>query len=398
MRRTIIAFLFVVFPFSLHAQEVPLTRAEGPALPALSQSNVSRAEGFRILWEPLKRSVEEVNGNTFDDVAKDHPQFPLLTFAKARMILNDTATFRPEEPLHLKDALLWLLRSRNVDAPSDIIESTLPQFLAYYPLLERPAASLSENPTISEEELRRLIQKLDTFLREERHTVSFYAEEFAGRGTAFGETFDPSAFTAAHRYLPHNTLVHVTYHSDANCLPSEAPQGGAKEGQQSTVNCPTQSVVVRINDRGPYVDGRDMDLSAAAFEKLAPRSVGVLGNVTFERLGEAPMVTVCKESLAAWPENIAGFTRYQRRLGRTLLTPGIPLRAVRGERLPLSADQSFRILQIIPPRGRAIRYEKWTRRGEEVTIHFVQPGTYVLVLLADSGKRQRFRTEVGNCF
>lgn len=368
MRRTLIVLLFLVLPFPLAAERTPITRAEG----------------FRILWEPLRRSIEEVREEPFQDVLNDHPHFKLLTFGKARQMLDDEDTFRPERPLHLKDALLWLLRSRNVDAPSDITDTTLLQFLAYYPLLEEPLEILAENPTVNVQELTQLIEKLDTFLREERHTVSFYAEEFAGKGTAFGETFDPTAFTAAHRYLPYNILVRVTYRpTPQDCKPSSVA---------CHAELAERSVVVRINDRGPYIDGRDMDLSLAAFEKLAPRSTGVLTNVTFERLGDAPMVAACTDGRAAWPQS--GFTRYQRRLGRTLLDPGIPRRAMRGGTLQLSGNQSFRVLQVLPPRGKPIRYEKWTRRGEEVTIHFVQPGTYVLVLLADSGKRQRFRTEV----
>lgn len=350
---TVLLFLAPLLPLSVSAGELPVTRAEGPVL--------SRAEGFRMLWEPLKRTVEDVREEPFGDIPADHAQFKLLIFAKTRKILDDETEFHPDDPLHLKETLLWLLRSRNVDQPSDITDVTLPQFLAYYPLLENPEDSLAENPAVTGEELQTVMEKLDTFLRRELHTVSFYAEEFAGKRTAFGEMFDPAALTAAHRYLPQNTLVRVT-HKDSG-----------------------KSVTVRINDRGPYVDGRDMDLSLTAFEQLAPRGTGILTNVTFERLGDTGETTT-----------LCSGVQYQRRLGRTVLEPGIPRKTVRGDMLHLSANQSFRVLQIIPPRGKAIRYEKWIRRGEEVQIHFVQPGTYILVLLPDNGRRQRFRTEVGN--
>ncbi|MEV4753866.1 septal ring lytic transglycosylase RlpA family protein [Micromonospora sp. NPDC049559] len=87
--------------------------------------------------------------------------------------------------------------------------------------------------------------------------ASFYDE---GQMTANGETFDPDALTAAHKTLPFNTRVRVTN-----------PANG-------------KSVVVRINDRGPYVDGRCLDLSRAAFQAIAPLSQGE-ATVRYEVLG-----------------------------------------------------------------------------------------------------------------
>lgn len=70
--------------------------------------------------------------------------------------------------------------------------------------------------------------------------------------TASGGTFDPSAMTAAHKSLPFGTQVEVTN-----------PSNG-------------KSVVVTINDRGPYVAGRCLDLSTASFETIASASQGVV--------------------------------------------------------------------------------------------------------------------------
>jgi rare lipoprotein A len=75
-------------------------------------------------------------------------------------------------------------------------------------------------------------------------TASYYAHKFHGRRTASGETFDNGAMTAAHRTLPFGSLVRVTN-----------PANG-------------QSVVVRINDRGPFTRGRAIDVSRAAAEQL----------------------------------------------------------------------------------------------------------------------------------
>ena len=74
--------------------------------------------------------------------------------------------------------------------------------------------------------------------------ASFYADKFEGTPTASGEKYHHSRFTAAHKTLPFGTKVKVTNLSN------------------------DQSVEVVINDRGPYVENRIVDLSKAAAEKL----------------------------------------------------------------------------------------------------------------------------------
>jgi rare lipoprotein A len=86
--------------------------------------------------------------------------------------------------------------------------------------------------------------------------ASYYDEP---QPTANGEEFDPEALTAAHKTWPFNTRVRVTN-----------PENG-------------KSVIVRINDRGPYVDGRCIDLSRAAFRAIASLGLGHI-DVTYEIL------------------------------------------------------------------------------------------------------------------
>jgi len=81
--------------------------------------------------------------------------------------------------------------------------------------------------------------------------ASFYADKFEGRPTASGEKYRHSKLTAAHKTLPFGTKIKVT--NIANNL----------------------SVEVVVNDRGPYVDGRIVDLSKAAAEKLGFISKGI---------------------------------------------------------------------------------------------------------------------------
>ena len=85
--------------------------------------------------------------------------------------------------------------------------------------------------------------------------ASYYAEEFNGRTTANGERFDMHALTAAHRTLPFNTVVRVTHIENG------------------------LSVVVRINDRGPFKDDRVIDLSLEAAQRIGLISKGT-GPVT----------------------------------------------------------------------------------------------------------------------
>ena len=71
--------------------------------------------------------------------------------------------------------------------------------------------------------------------------ASYYAEPYHGRKTASGEVFDTyQGLTAAHRTLPFNTMVRVTNKTNG------------------------REVDVRINDRGPFIDGRVIDLSLVA--------------------------------------------------------------------------------------------------------------------------------------
>jgi rare lipoprotein A len=78
----------------------------------------------------------------------------------------------------------------------------------------------------------------------ERGMASWYGPAHQGRTTADGETFDQQALTAAHRNLPFGTVVKVTNLSNG------------------------KSIKVRINDRGPYVKGRILDLSKRAADEI----------------------------------------------------------------------------------------------------------------------------------
>lgn len=82
--------------------------------------------------------------------------------------------------------------------------------------------------------------------------ASWYGKPFHGRKTASGERYNMNAMTAAHRTLPFGTVLRVTYLSTG------------------------RSVRVRINDRGPFVEGRIIDLSRGAARKLGSYKAGIV--------------------------------------------------------------------------------------------------------------------------
>jgi rare lipoprotein A len=136
-------------------------------------------------------------------------------------------------------------------------------------------ASTSPTPTLSPDTLRGV--------------ASWYGEEFAGRTTANGEIFDPLLMTAAHRTLPFGTVVDV-------------------------MNAKTrQTVRVRVNDRGPYVGKRVIDLSYAAAQQIGLIEPGI-GDVEIhvvhlgkgDREPPAPLEVTVAESPKTAPQVAAG--------------------------------------------------------------------------------------------
>ncbi len=82
--------------------------------------------------------------------------------------------------------------------------------------------------------------------------ASYYARKFHGRPTASGERYDENAMTAAHPHLPFGTLLKV----------------------KSLEN--HRTVVVRVNDRGPFIEGRIVDVSRAAARRLGMLQDGLM--------------------------------------------------------------------------------------------------------------------------
>lgn len=97
--------------------------------------------------------------------------------------------------------------------------------------------------------------------------ASYYGRELAGRRTASGEVFRPDGLTAAHRSIPLGTKVKVTNLSNG------------------------KAVVLRVNDRGPFVRGRMIDVSHGAAKVLGFAAAGT-ARVKIERLGKMDALAV----------------------------------------------------------------------------------------------------------
>lgn len=88
----------------------------------------------------------------------------------------------------------------------------------------------------------------------EKAHASYYHDKFDGRKTASGKKFDNSKLTAAHKKLPFGTKLKITNEKN------------------------NKSVIVEITDRGPFINGREIDLTKRAFMEIASnkRSGGII--------------------------------------------------------------------------------------------------------------------------
>ena len=100
----------------------------------------------------------------------------------------------------------------------------------------------------------------------EKGKASYYADKYHGRTTASGEVFNQQALSAAHQTLGFGSRVKVT--NIAN----------------------NKSVIVTINDRGPFIRGRIIDLSKKAFSQIASVKQGVI-DVTVEQLDSKRVIS-----------------------------------------------------------------------------------------------------------
>ena len=152
----------------------------------------------------------------------------------------------------------WLLAGASSVAIAGVVVTLSTRTVQADALLTRPVTTAPSAPPILEPTPKTLTQqKTIPMTAAQRRAymlkgiASWYGSVFNGRHTASGERFDMYAMTACHPTLPFGSIVRVTNHSNH------------------------RSVVVRITDRGYLLDGRVIDLSYAAAQKLAMTKDGI---------------------------------------------------------------------------------------------------------------------------
>ena len=233
---------------TLRVNQIPVITLLGTAdeLTALSQNQTLTAPGnIMERAETIATRIEQLSGtenfdaNTikvdFDSALKQYvvkaEQTVLLTIDK-NTVLPEKALSAPETALQTANRLRRLLGGAE-------------------PIVSLPA--VMKVARVNNFDAANTIQRIKGGM------ASWYGPGFHGRRTANGERFNQNALTAAHKTLPFGTKVKVT---------------NLRNGQ---------SVVVRINDRGPYAHGRVIDLSSAAAKVIGIKGSGV-GNVALDIL------------------------------------------------------------------------------------------------------------------
>ena len=243
--------------------------------------NVLRSEAVKIILlaageKPRTKAVNK----SFPDVETDAWYAPVVQKAAELKVVQGDAigNFVPTRNVTRAEALAMLFRVDGHDI-ADTLDyapfADVPSYAWFAPYFDKAQAlglikgdNAYPETVLSRAELSDLVFRFyqhDWNASTLRGKASYYGGIFQGRLTANGEIFDTNQFTAAHKTLPFGTKLKVT-------------------------NLATlESVVVRINDRGPYISGRVIDLSEAAFDAIADRGAGVL-DVTMEIISESAPV------------------------------------------------------------------------------------------------------------
>ncbi|UNU73602.1 septal ring lytic transglycosylase RlpA family protein [Moraxella nasovis] len=186
---------------------------------------------------------------------KKHLNFLSLALLTASLSLPAQASDTNESDI---DKVLSKLTEQYDNASSLVKSVRQPASLALNsPLVNKTDVAVND----SEPVLEKLTAVASNTVKRFKQTglASWYGRQFHGRKTASGERFDMNALTAAHRSLPLNCYIKVTNKDNG------------------------KSVVVKVNDRGPFHGNRVLDLSYGAAKAIGITSKGV-GNVSIERV------------------------------------------------------------------------------------------------------------------
>jgi len=204
---------------------------------------------------------------TFNDIFKAQWYFPYLKKAVETGVVKgyEDGTFKPLQVVNRAESFKMVMESDGVEF-GEVLEApfadvSVGDWIAKY-FNEGKIRSIvyftqGNNANPGRELTRsRFAELVYRYLRSKSGIMfgegSYYADFFEGRGTSSGVPYRAAELTAAHRTLPFGTIVKVTNLENGN------------------------EVIVEINDRGPYITGRVIDLSRAAFETIAHPGQGVI--------------------------------------------------------------------------------------------------------------------------
>lgn len=228
---------------------------------------VNRAEALKII---LSVSLAENDPNStgamnFPDVETDDWFFDYVEegFEKNLISGHDDGYFRPEDPINRAEAMKMLSKSQAVMFTAELSDNWYDNYMGYgaenaliIPVEgEDGAWDYLPGENLTRGELCEIIYRLmkDKYTGEVEYGVgTYYGYDFDGVNTASGTSLNAHGYMAAHKTLPFGTWVRVT-------------------------NLDTMlSVNVEIVDRGPYGEGRIIDLTPHAFDQIGSLSTGVL--------------------------------------------------------------------------------------------------------------------------
>lgn len=232
--------------------------------------SVNKAELYTILYRLTPAELKEVKAEEAlsDDIASGYWYFDSLQFALENQLLttNDEKLVNPLKELTRANVAHFVyeysnwLNERIIDQESSTnedSENTTTNTEETTDQTEKPSTEEEvTDQTNNEEDSSSQSDENETPNTEEAFTesgvASYYGYSFDGRRTASGQLLDVEANMAAHKTLPFGTIVRVT-------------------------NPDTKKwVEVTIFDRGPFVEGRVIDLTPSSFEALAPLSAGLV--------------------------------------------------------------------------------------------------------------------------
>ena len=227
---------------------------------------INRAEAAKMIVLAAGVSMEKIINPQFGDVRRNDWFFPFVAAAAEEKIIRgfDDGSFRPAQTVSRAEAVKMTLLAFGAEIES--ADSDQEWFQPFFEFADNLNILTQKSPdqNLTRAEMAEILYRTrkvqknnfaEKYVFSGQGAASFYNEGFAGKATASGEIYDPNAMTAAHRTLPFGTRLRV------------------RLGEKS--------VVVRINDRGPYHKKRVLDLSQKAFERLSPISRGVI-SVDFE--------------------------------------------------------------------------------------------------------------------